>query len=770
MTLVLGAAAGAIVTGQFGVNEIASAITVGRFVGSILSRSQDAKILDIMASLNNLEMQGIPEWLTGIATFTRRATIYGDRMRKITASNILSDVEMSTPEGLATLIALVLRYVQTPEQAADMVANLLRGSFGLLIAPFRGPEESRPSIPYSAKSNLIKIVKSVWDSDKDSDQNAACLQWLSELSSCIGQSVTSSAHTANSLAEQQRFLKCLLAPEQATEQGHQRPYGVQTFHTLSAGAAMIALAARAQGAHVQLDCVMPVDPEHVGPQIMVTRQIPPASNKPVSLQVKLWLIQPPREIREKMPGLEPITHLSTELAAPQSTVFGGAAEISSFVAAQLGAFWKLEYCLKIWNEGFNIGKRAIWSASPKISLESVGNVYIGLGRQWLDGDRGEYTSTRKMFSTFTQSGTDASRSPLFRNAMIAVHRALQQKEYPSTTTVWRSLELAVIAIAVGCVRSQIDDHSQGHKLESFAWTFDARGRRIEYYLGLARNDSTISHSSSVSCRALLALAGSIWGGLLTSHHPQDLSDNLLGLVCPQGTLMYKILEDPQTFVKKSTEGTGLQLQPLLSFFKGSAPLLPQDLIHGTVVGGNSTQSLLRTPLDTICANVENNRQEAVAPPVLTLETMATGSGQISMIVCAWLHGDVIAELNPATIFSNIISRAEPIPADEFEKLEKSRSFTMETSSISPVYISSWNFFSTPGRVYNLRIRHDCEWQALIAGLGSSCTIVDAHGLDAKLVHFRPVDPRNEGRYNRHMVVLGDRAIHLENRAIILLSG
>ena len=249
MTLVFSGATSALMSASFGVNEVASAITVARYVGSIFSRQQDAKILDIVSELNKLEMQELPDWLTTIR-FTRRATIYGESMRRITAHNVLDDVEMPTVEGVATFLALILRYVQTPESISALIAQLLRGRFGILTCASGYVETP---LPYSMKGNIIKFVQSVWESDKDSDQNANSLQWLSELTSYVGRSYDARAHSSYSLAEQERFVGVLLAAGIST---HQLPV---MFHTLSASAAMIALAARAQGARVQLECVAPTN-------------------------------------------------------------------------------------------------------------------------------------------------------------------------------------------------------------------------------------------------------------------------------------------------------------------------------------------------------------------------------------------------------------------------------------------------------------------------------------------------------------------------------
>lgn len=98
MTLVLTTAAGALTSVQFGLNEMASAITVGRYIGSIISRRQDATIVEVISKLNELQLQELPDWLTTVK-FTRGATVYGERMQKLAAHNVMDDVEIATVDG-----------------------------------------------------------------------------------------------------------------------------------------------------------------------------------------------------------------------------------------------------------------------------------------------------------------------------------------------------------------------------------------------------------------------------------------------------------------------------------------------------------------------------------------------------------------------------------------------------------------------------------------------------------------------------------------------
>ena len=408
MTLVFSAATSALMSGSFGVNEVASAITVGRYVGSIFSRRQDAKILDLVSELNKLEIQEAPDWLTTVR-FTRRATIHGERMRRVTAYNVLNDLDMGSVDGVATFIALILRYVQTPESTAGIIAQLLRGRFGILTCASGYVETP---LPYSMKGNIVKFVQSVWESDKDSVQNGDCLQWLSELTSYVGKSHDARTHSSYSLAEQERFIGVLLAARMTT---HRFPV---TFHTLSASVAIVALAARAQGAQVQLECVVRTEDGGVE-----AKQLPIASSHPASLIVKLWLVQPPPDLHNKVPGLDKFRQASNQNTMPTVVIYGGAAEISLFVSRQISKELLLEpsRCLRIWEEGFAIGEKAVWYSVPSSRKRSA----IQLDETFFSTDFQEAKAAEALFSI----AVEKFRTRLVKKAFLAVHRALHRRKY-----------------------------------------------------------------------------------------------------------------------------------------------------------------------------------------------------------------------------------------------------------------------------------------------------------------------------------------------------
>ena len=127
MTLVVNNLNG-LISGQFGLNEIVSAITIGKVVGSIFSRNQDSLILRPIVEKHGLYLKEPPLWLYGV-DFGRDAVILGKDHRLIYAKGVMADVSIRSIEGTATFMVLVLRDVEPVGDIVNYVEKLLRGRY-----------------------------------------------------------------------------------------------------------------------------------------------------------------------------------------------------------------------------------------------------------------------------------------------------------------------------------------------------------------------------------------------------------------------------------------------------------------------------------------------------------------------------------------------------------------------------------------------------------------------------------------------------------------
>ena len=79
MTLVLGVANG-LQQLQFGFNELASALVIGKIVGTAFTRQTDAEVFTILEYKYEVRLKAIPDWMRNFQ-FSRTGVIHGQGMR-----------------------------------------------------------------------------------------------------------------------------------------------------------------------------------------------------------------------------------------------------------------------------------------------------------------------------------------------------------------------------------------------------------------------------------------------------------------------------------------------------------------------------------------------------------------------------------------------------------------------------------------------------------------------------------------------------------------
>ena len=88
---------------QLGLPEIASALVVGKSVGSDFTRTTDAGIFGILEGDFEVRVLSVPAWLEDVR-FSRTTVLHGQDMRRIKGSTTMDNVRIRSLEGLATVI------------------------------------------------------------------------------------------------------------------------------------------------------------------------------------------------------------------------------------------------------------------------------------------------------------------------------------------------------------------------------------------------------------------------------------------------------------------------------------------------------------------------------------------------------------------------------------------------------------------------------------------------------------------------------------------
>jgi hypothetical protein len=718
MTLVF-SGIGKIIQGQFGVNEIASAITIGRWVGSVLTRSSDARIFDPIAAKYGLRLRALPPWLRSV-TFARSGTILGERQREIHAQNTIPDVSMDSIEGVATFLVLILRFVEQVEDIVEYIEELLRGDFdivsgGDLQTTDQVTGHPQSTLPFSLRSILRTFINAVIDADATSQQSSHCRQWMSCLVNVIGSSRFLDSSTRYPNQYHRQFLKQLL--RKGTPEEAQVP-----FHTFAAGSAMIALAALANGANVQVECITETGKVVLPPEAArITRQRP--------FLVTLWLTDPPTGLAQelKMGVMDWNTrHDTTKSGAPRMLpVYGGAVEVCQVVAQQLCCGANPDEALAMWTRGVEVGQSASWFCEQPTN----------------DGPTGEF----KLFLTdeFLRTETVAQIAPLADNYFTTPRGSQLHKLARKAATIFHdvygysdysfiqrplfvsSMHLILTSLAVGCIKSLTN--IPHNRLSSYAWVVDCTDTRPTSILP---NFCEQLVTSGVLYYKLLWAAACIWGGSDQHNYEYSrMSSRVMGIVCPQVTILLNILVDPKAVaVYKLSKG-------LMTLYEGSVPLLPRDPTSGYVLAGAvspwglpSNISSNWQPRNPV-ANLESTRL------ILTLEPFSI-NGAPSVVLCVWYGGHVALQLDLKRVYCNIMvdrnytaskdqgentSTTPPsTPPGAMPRAPDAPSRSYEIPCLDLLEIGQYNLLAGAAII---RTGTSAEWQIVAAGCAPDYSVV-----------------------------------------------
>ena len=330
---------------QLGANELASSILVSRFIASIASRYSDAKIFEPLTTELGVVIRSLPPWLQDIS-LDRSGFVLGQNQRRIPIKNTIPKVSIRSVEGIATFIVLMSYHGQPVDVILSWIENLVSGKYHIISGGTLGGGEAR--LPFPTRDLLRRFVDGEKEADTASEQKVQCQRWMRLLTREIGSNDGLHFSSQYSQERDQRFLERLF--DSRNSQGSFGP----EFHTVSAGSAMIALAARVNGANVCVDCV----------SVRGRVTIPPESaqsSHQAPFTLCLWLRQPPPEVRANMESWIIGEDLDRSSDLPRMLpAYGGAAEIAPIVVKQLGYSGTLDGTLELWQEGEEMGKSVTW--------------------------------------------------------------------------------------------------------------------------------------------------------------------------------------------------------------------------------------------------------------------------------------------------------------------------------------------------------------------------------------------------------------------------
>ena len=676
MTLVLGVANG-LQQLQFGFNELASALVIGKIVGTAFTLQTDAEVFNILEYKYEVRLKAIPDWMRTFQ-FSRTGVIHGQGMRRLNCSSLMDNIDVESLQGFASMIVLCCRYVMSTNAIVGVLEGFL-GSGQEAVYPGKlGDHGARLSIP--VKALLANFVRATIDSDANSQQAADVFKWMADLASDVGVS-TKIQLTSRRAHEQNRlFIAKMMGdmkPTEGAEDGLPRERFQLVSHTLSMATASVALAAAANGADVSVECITQNGIKTI-----------PQRSSPSKFVLRLWLRQPPMEISNFLSYAEARKRgeddgPGAEDGIYSTVIFGGNMETALNVGKAIGYGnrdlggidnAKIKHCLyDLWMKGVRKGNCLRWEVaehdfeSLRWEVYPVPTLHIRL----MDHDK-TFSTPPELDSLIDVLHTlDERLDPLARAIAIIIHEVYHYSEYPKNKfgLFAKAMEFVSIAISVGLLQASTFAPAKDMNFYALQQGAICRNGALKEFLPLACTEG-FGHQK------LLWAAATLWGGASAeTQGGVPVGNRVMGIVAPHCTIILEILRDPISFARSRMSG------PLLVLLRGSMPLLPRSARSGFVLAADvahisrvpfdclKAKSIIRSNLPDYLAGLElsNPENELINPEnelVITIEP-SIESGSSASVFCGWFAGDLNFELDPLVAFNNLIRRVPSSELPEF---------------------------------------------------------------------------------------------------------
>ena len=659
MTLVLGVPNG-LQQLQLGFNELASALVIGKIVGTAFTRQTDAEVFNILEFKYEVRLKAIPDWMRTFK-FSRAGVIHGQGMRRLNCSSLMDNIDVESLQGFASIVVLCCRYAMSTNVIVGILEDFL--GFGQeAICPGKLADHgTRLSMPM--KALLANFVRATTDSDANSQQAADVVKWMADLANEVGVS-TKIQLTSRRAHEQNRLFiaKVMgdLKPTDGVDDGLSRERFQRVEHTLSMATASIALAAAANGADVSVQCITQSG----------IRTIPRRSS-PSKFVLRLWLRQPPMEISNFLSYAEAKKRgeddgPGAEDGIYSTIIFGGNMEIALNVGQAIGYGnqdpggldnGKIKHRLyDLWMKGVRKGNCLKWEVEDNSRKSYRESDLLPPPRfKLMDLDKAisippELDSLIDVLNT-----VDERLDPLARAIAIIIHEVYHYSEYPKDKVglFAKAMDFVSIAISVGLL--QASTFAPANDMNFYALQQGAI-----YRYGALKEFLPVACTEGFSHQKLLWAAATLWGGASAdSQGGVAVGNRVMGVVAPHCTIVLEILRDPISFARSRISG------PMLVLLRGSMPLLPRSARSGFVLAADVAH-VPRVPFDCLKANSIDlskfpdslagiERMNPENELVITIEPNIE-SGSSASVFCGWFAGDLNFELDPLVTFNNLIRR------------------------------------------------------------------------------------------------------------------
>lgn len=240
-------------------------------------------------------------------------------------------------------------------------------------------------------------------------------------------------------------------------------------------------------------------------------------------------------------------------------------------------------------------------------------------------------------------------------AATILHKVVYYSNYECLGNTWFrvAIEHVMISHAVGCLKSLV---SAGRELLShYCWTTNCELDESGLHFDPNRSRNIINLSrhlfrDGVSIQDCMWVMACVWGGSTPEHHGHvniATHDRVIGIAAPELTFLSDVLRNPKQLASRGLTGGFISVQA------GSIPVLPRD---------GSTNLVIAADLDAANSKVNyvfgrgprHLPEEDTAGILFSTEPYFGQGGSLCAVLCAWQYGQVLSELDPLRVLSNLI--------------------------------------------------------------------------------------------------------------------
>ncbi len=313
--------------------------------------------------------------------------------------------------------------------------------------------------------------------------------------------------------------------------------------------------------------------------------------------------------------------------------------------------------MRLWKAGLQEGRALNWVTKPFVRSSEA--VQASPHLEFLLQDKRPPLAVKSQVAHLAVSLKDQDKrvEPIARRTAQLIDEEYLLTDYDDChekVEIQHGIQFVLIATAIGSLHKLVNN-SEGNQ-HLYALNLDAvfypkSGLADFAFISSGAFSSLLAQAihQGVGHKQIILVAALLWGG--ASDKPDAYSapnDRILGVVAPQCTIVLELIREPLLFATQGLRGS------LLSIHRGSVPILPRHPKTGYVHASQLAQRVKSCEID---CKVEGSGLpgRSSGELVITFEADVL-DGSLASLFCGWLAGELVFELDPLEVLSNLLIR------------------------------------------------------------------------------------------------------------------